>query len=61
MIMSISELDQAKAEEFAERMVGILNEGSIALMTSFGGRSERALRARVVGCHGRRQDRRARS
>jgi hypothetical protein len=32
--MTIPDLDRAKAEQFAERMVGILNEGSIALMTS---------------------------
>jgi len=37
--MSITDLDQAKAEEFAERMVGVLNEGSIALMTSIGHRT----------------------
>jgi hypothetical protein len=34
VLMSITDLDQAKAEEFAERMVGVLNEGAIALMTS---------------------------
>src|SRR5918995_782405 len=37
--MSITDLDQAKAEEFAERMVGVLNEGAIALMTSIGHRT----------------------
>ena len=37
--MTISELDQAKAEQFADRMVGILNEGAIALMTSIGHRT----------------------
>ncbi len=37
--MSIQDLDQARAEEFAERMVGVLNEGSIALMTSIGYRT----------------------
>ncbi len=37
--MTTSDLDQAKAEEFAERMVGVLNEGSIALMTSIGHRT----------------------
>ena len=37
--MSIQDLDQARAEEFAERMVGVLNEGSIALMTSIGHRT----------------------
>ncbi len=30
------ELDQAKAEEFAQRMVGVLNDGLLALMTSIG-------------------------
>src|ERR687889_526639 len=39
VFMSITDLDQAKAEEFAERMVGVLNEGSIALMTSIGHRT----------------------
>ena len=37
--MTIPELDQAKAEKFAERMVGVLNEGAIALMTSIGPRT----------------------
>ena len=37
--MSITDLDQAKAEAFAERMVGVLNEGAIALMTSIGHRT----------------------
>jgi SAM-dependent methyltransferase len=37
--MTIPELDQVKAEEFAERMVGVLNEGAIALMTSIGHRT----------------------
>src|SRR4028118_1226040 len=37
--MTIPELDQAKAEEFAERMVSVLNEGSIALMASIGHRT----------------------
>ena len=37
--MTIPDLDQAKAEEFAERMVGVLNEGAIALMTSIGHRT----------------------
>jgi len=37
--MSIMDLDQAKAEAFAERMVGVLNEGAIALMTSIGHRT----------------------
>lgn len=34
--MSINELDQAKSEAFAEKMVGVLNNASIALMTSIG-------------------------
>ncbi|MCA1740860.1 MAG: transcriptional regulator, partial [Actinobacteria bacterium] len=33
------DLDQARAEEFAEKMVGVLNEGAIALMTSIGHRT----------------------
>jgi 2-polyprenyl-3-methyl-5-hydroxy-6-metoxy-1,4-benzoquinol methylase len=37
--MTTPDLDQAKAEEFAERMVGVLNEGAIALMTSIGHRT----------------------
>jgi 2-polyprenyl-3-methyl-5-hydroxy-6-metoxy-1,4-benzoquinol methylase len=37
--MTTPELDQARAEEFAERMVGVLNEGSMALMTSIGHRT----------------------
>jgi hypothetical protein len=37
--MSITDLDQAKAEAFAEHMVGVLNEGAIALMTSIGHRT----------------------
>ena len=37
--MTAPDLDQAKAEEFAERMVGVLNEGAIALMTSIGHRT----------------------
>ncbi len=37
--MTTQEFDQAKAEEFAERMVGVLNEGAIALMTSIGHRT----------------------
>ncbi len=37
--MSIPDLDQARAEEFSERMVGVLNEGAIALMTSIGHRT----------------------
>jgi hypothetical protein len=37
--MSMPDLDQARAEEFAERMVEVLNEGAIALMTSIGHRT----------------------
>jgi 2-polyprenyl-3-methyl-5-hydroxy-6-metoxy-1,4-benzoquinol methylase len=37
--MTTPDLDQAKAEEFAERMIGVLNEGAIALMTSIGHRT----------------------
>ena len=37
--MTTQEFDQAKAEGFAERMVGVLNEGAIALMTSIGHRT----------------------
>src|SRR5215203_5123756 len=39
VFMSITDLDQAKAEAFAKRMVGVLNEGAIALMTSIGHRT----------------------
>ncbi len=37
--MSTEELDQNKAEEFAERMLGVLNDGALALMTSIGHRA----------------------
>ena len=37
--MTVPDLDQAKVEEFGERMVGVLNEGAIALMTSIGHRT----------------------
>jgi 2-polyprenyl-3-methyl-5-hydroxy-6-metoxy-1,4-benzoquinol methylase len=37
--MSTEELDQNKAEEFAERMLGVLNDGALALMTSIGHRT----------------------
>ena len=30
------ELDQAKAQQFGERMVGVLNDGLLALMMSIG-------------------------
>ena len=37
--MTMQEFDQAKGEEFAERMVDVLNSGSLALMTSIGHRT----------------------
>lgn len=37
--MTAQEFDQARAEKFAERMVDVLNEGAIALMTSIGHRT----------------------
>jgi 2-polyprenyl-3-methyl-5-hydroxy-6-metoxy-1,4-benzoquinol methylase len=37
--MTINELDQARSEAFAERMLGVLNDGAIALMTSVGHRT----------------------
>lgn len=37
--MSTNEPDQARAEAFAERMIGVLNDGAIALMTSIGHRT----------------------
>src|SRR5215212_9961644 len=37
--MTIKEPDQNKAEAFAERMLGVLNEGALALMTSVGHRT----------------------
>ncbi len=38
--MSSNGLDQQTAEAFAERMVDVLNEGALALMTSIGHRTE---------------------
>ncbi len=35
----MQELDQKKAEEFAERMLGVLNDAALALMTSIGHRT----------------------
>jgi hypothetical protein len=32
-------LDQARSEAFAERMIGVLNAGALALMTSLGHRT----------------------
>jgi 2-polyprenyl-3-methyl-5-hydroxy-6-metoxy-1,4-benzoquinol methylase len=37
--MTLQEFNQAKAESFAERMIGVLNEGAVALMTSIGHRT----------------------
>lgn len=37
--MATQQFDQQRAEAFAERMVGVLNEGAIALMTSIGHRT----------------------
>ena len=37
--METQEIDQQKAEAFAERMVGTLNEAAIAVMTSIGHRT----------------------
>lgn len=38
-VVTIEEMDHAKAEVFAERMIGVLNDGAIALMTSIGHRT----------------------
>jgi 2-polyprenyl-3-methyl-5-hydroxy-6-metoxy-1,4-benzoquinol methylase len=37
--MTTNEMDQAKTEAFAERMLGVLNDAAIALMTSIGHRT----------------------
>lgn len=37
--MSTREMDQGRAEAFAERMVGVLNDGALALVTSVGHRT----------------------
>jgi ubiquinone/menaquinone biosynthesis C-methylase UbiE len=37
--VTVQELDQGKAEAFAGRMVGVLNEGALAIMTSIGHRT----------------------
>jgi 2-polyprenyl-3-methyl-5-hydroxy-6-metoxy-1,4-benzoquinol methylase len=37
--MTTREIDQAKSEAFAERMIGILNDAALALMTSIGHRT----------------------
>ena len=37
--MTTDELDRARSEAFAERMIGVLNDGAIALMTSIGHRT----------------------
>lgn len=37
--MTTNELDQGRAEAFAERMIGVLNDGALALATSIGHRT----------------------
>jgi SAM-dependent methyltransferase len=37
--MTTNELDQDRAEAFAERMIGVLNDGALSLMTSIGHRT----------------------
>jgi hypothetical protein len=37
--MTTNELDRARSEAFAERMIGVLNHGAIAIMTSIGHRT----------------------
>lgn len=37
--LATQQFDQERAEAFADRMVGVLNEGAIALMTSIGHRT----------------------
>ena len=37
--MTTSEMDQARSEAFAERMIDVLNDGALALMTSIGHRT----------------------
>ncbi len=37
--MTTNELDQHRAEAFAERMLGVVNDGALALMTSIGHRT----------------------
>jgi 2-polyprenyl-3-methyl-5-hydroxy-6-metoxy-1,4-benzoquinol methylase len=37
--MTTNEMDQARAEAFAERMLGVVNDAAIALMTSIGHRT----------------------
>jgi len=37
--MTTNELDRARSEAFAERMIGVLNDGAIAIMTSIGHRT----------------------
>ncbi len=36
---TMQDMDQGKTEEFGERMVGVLNDGALALMTSIGHRT----------------------
>jgi len=38
--MTVNEIDQQKAEVFAEKMIGILNSGALALMSSIGHRTQ---------------------
>src|SRR3712207_2040573 len=38
--MTTAMIDQAKAEAFAERVLGMYNQGALALMTSIGHRTE---------------------
>ncbi len=38
--MTLQALDENKAEAFVERMVGILNDGAIAIMISIGHRTQ---------------------
>lgn len=37
--MTLQDFDQTRAQEFAERMLGVLNEGALALMCSIGHRT----------------------
>jgi hypothetical protein len=46
--MTMQEFDQVRGEEFAERMVDVLNKGAIALMTSIGHRT--GLFDAMAGC-----------
>jgi winged helix-turn-helix protein len=46
--MTTNELDQQRSEAFAERMLGVINDGAIALMTSIGQRT--GLFDAMAGC-----------